>query len=117
MGLNKTQSEGCNDGSMHRAAECSAEDLSGNTIVATDVQLQCQRILACTARALANTPGGLRFKTGSRPWLDGLEVTPVVPVTAGKTVSAPRASRRPEAPFFGAFFHFATPVRQLPARA
>lgn len=33
---------------------------------------QCLRILRCTARALANSPGGLRFKVGTQPWLDAL---------------------------------------------
>jgi hypothetical protein len=30
------------------------------------------RILRCTAKAMASGPGGLRFKAGTRPWLDGL---------------------------------------------
>ena len=34
---------------------------------------QCLRILRCTAQALINSPGGLRFKPGTRPWLDGLQ--------------------------------------------
>ena len=33
---------------------------------------QCLRILRCTAQALANSPGGLRFKAGTQPWLDVL---------------------------------------------
>jgi hypothetical protein len=33
---------------------------------------QCLRILRCTAHALANSPGGLRFKAGTQPWLDAL---------------------------------------------
>jgi hypothetical protein len=37
------------------------------------LQLQCLRILRCTAKAMASTPGGLRFKAGTRPWLEGLE--------------------------------------------
>ena len=37
-----------------------------------DVERQCLRILRCTAVALANSPGGLRFKVGTRPWLDAL---------------------------------------------
>jgi hypothetical protein len=35
-----------------------------------DIQSQCMRVLRCTAWALANSPGGLRFKAGTRPWLD-----------------------------------------------
>ncbi len=37
-----------------------------------DFEPQCLRILRCTARALANSPGGLRFKAGTQPWLDAL---------------------------------------------
>ena len=33
---------------------------------------QCLRILRCTAPALASSPGGLRFKAGTQPWLDAL---------------------------------------------
>lgn len=39
---------------------------------AHDFEQQCLRILRCTARALANSPGGLRFKAGTQPWLDAL---------------------------------------------
>jgi len=37
-----------------------------------DLKAQCLRILRCTARSLASSPGGLRFKAGTRPWLEGL---------------------------------------------
>ena len=37
-----------------------------------DFHQQCLRILRCTAHAMANSPGGLRFVAGTRPWLDGL---------------------------------------------
>ena len=37
-----------------------------------DFEQQCLRVLRCTARALANSPGGLRFKAGTRPWLDAI---------------------------------------------
>ena len=37
-----------------------------------DVSLQCLRVLRCTAHAMANSPGGLRFKAGTRPWLEGV---------------------------------------------
>ena len=37
-----------------------------------DLQQQCLRILRCTATALANSSGGLRFKAGTRPWLEGI---------------------------------------------
>lgn len=37
-----------------------------------DVERQRLRILRCTAQAMASSPGGLRFKAGSQPWLDGI---------------------------------------------
>lgn len=37
-----------------------------------DFDQQRLRILRCTARAMAASPGGLRFKAGTRPWLEGL---------------------------------------------
>lgn len=37
-----------------------------------DFNHQCLRILRCTAHAMASSPGGLRFKAGTRPWLEGL---------------------------------------------
>ena len=37
-----------------------------------ELNQQCLRILRCTARAMASSPGGLRFKPGTRPWLEGL---------------------------------------------
>ncbi len=37
-----------------------------------ELEQQCLRVLRCSARALANSPGGLRFKAGTRPWLDAL---------------------------------------------
>ncbi len=36
---------------------------------ASNIQAQILRVLMCTARLLANSPGGLRFKAGTRPWL------------------------------------------------
>jgi hypothetical protein len=39
-----------------------------------DFNQQCLRILRCTAKAMASSPGGLRFKAGTRPWLEGLSV-------------------------------------------
>ncbi len=32
-------------------------------------EAQILRVLMCTARLLASSPGGLRFKPGTRPWL------------------------------------------------
>ncbi|MEO6016697.1 MAG: hypothetical protein ABIP46_05530 [Polaromonas sp.] len=40
--------------------------------VACDLDSQLLRILRCTAKAMAGSPGGLRFKPGTRPWLDEL---------------------------------------------
>lgn len=37
-----------------------------------DFDQQRLRILRCTARAMAASPGGLRFQAGTRPWLEGL---------------------------------------------
>ena len=51
-----------------------------------DFNLQCLRILRCTANAMANSPGGLRFKAGTRPWLEGISV--------GRPVLATRSGRR-----------------------
>lgn len=47
----------------------SSTDRSG----AYDFSQQCLRVLRCTAEAMASSPGGLRFKAGARPWLDGLK--------------------------------------------
>ena len=37
-----------------------------------DFDHQRLRILRCTAHAMAASPGGLRFKAGTKPWLEGL---------------------------------------------
>ncbi|MBG6074447.1 hypothetical protein [Polaromonas sp. CG_9.11] len=42
-----------------------------------DLDWQRLRILRCTAHAMASSPGGLRFKAGTRPWLEGLPSAPV----------------------------------------
>jgi hypothetical protein len=34
-----------------------------------DFEAQIFRVLLCTARLLVSSPGGLRFKADSRPWL------------------------------------------------
>ena len=39
-----------------------------------DFNQQCLRVLLCTARSMANSPGGLRFEAGTRPWLEGIAV-------------------------------------------
>lgn len=40
---------------------------------AYEFEQQCLRVLRCTAQALASSPGGLRFRAGTRPWLDALK--------------------------------------------
>ncbi|MDQ3059732.1 MAG: hypothetical protein M3R45_09420 [Pseudomonadota bacterium] len=40
-----------------------------------DFDGQRLRILRCTAHAMASSPGGLRFKAGTRPWLEGLPMS------------------------------------------
>ena len=40
-----------------------------------DFNEQCLRVLRCTAQAMVSSPGGLRFKAGTRPWLEGLPVS------------------------------------------
>jgi hypothetical protein len=42
------------------------------SLASHDLDTQRLRILRCTAKAMASTPGGLRFTAGTRPWLDGL---------------------------------------------
>ena len=44
----------------------------GNATVFHDVDQQRLRILRCTARAMASSPGGLHFQPGAQPWLEGL---------------------------------------------
>ena len=40
------------------------------------IDQQRLRILRCTARAMVTGAGGLRFKAGTRPWLEGLAEVP-----------------------------------------
>ena len=54
-----------------------------------DLDRERLRILRCTAHAMASSPGGLRFRPGTRPWLDGLPVKP--------SVSASRRRLNPDA--------------------
>lgn len=55
------------------------------------IDKQLFRILRCTAKAMASSPGGLRFKAGTRPWLDGLTggppALPALPNQRGQAVS------------------------------
>ena len=63
--------------------------------VVHDVEQQRLRILRCTAQAMASSPGGLRFKAGARPWLDGLVVG--VPSSSGQCVRPAPHAQRPAA--------------------
>lgn len=56
-----------------------------------DIDQQRLRILRCTARAMASSPGGLRFKAGTRPWLEGL------PASARRNGPCMDATTRPAA--------------------
>jgi hypothetical protein len=72
-----------------------------------DLNKQCLRILRCTAQALANSPGGLRFKAGTRPWLEGL--SNARPMLAAGRGDATRRFRWPpviesRSPFLGLFY-------------
>ena len=58
-----------------------------------DLNCQRLRILRCTAHAMANSPGGLRFKAGTRPWLDGLSAG--VKVFPSRMSLSPNARIRP----------------------
>ena len=60
MGMTSNQADG-----LGQAAENTA---------AHSVDKQRLRILRCTARAMAASPGGLRFRAGTQPWLDGIAV-------------------------------------------
>ena len=42
------------------------------TSATLDFEGQRLRILRCTAQAMASSPGGLRFRAGTRTWLEGL---------------------------------------------
>ena len=60
-----------------------------------DLDCQRLRILRCTAHAMASSPGGLRFRLGSRPWLDGLPASR--PVFADCKLPTPDAGTPPVA--------------------
>jgi len=69
------------------AAQCPITAASTAAAV-NDLDRQRLRILRCTAHAMASSPGGLRFKAGTRPWLDGLGHS--APASAKRTKSATR---------------------------
>ena len=43
------------------------------TVAVLSFNEQRLRILHCTANAMANSPGGLQFKPGTRPWLEDVQ--------------------------------------------
>ena len=54
---------------------------ASHAVAVLNFNQQCLRILRCTAAALASRPGGLRFKPGARPWLEGLQsIRPTQPM-------------------------------------
>ena len=52
--------------------EQQAPEKSAGRLGPHDLDTQRLRILRCTAKAMASSPGGLRFKAGTRPWLEGV---------------------------------------------
>ena len=68
---------------------------SAATAAANDLDRQRLRILRCTAHAMASSPGGLRFRAGTRPWLDGLPAGQSV--IAGRKRLSPDVGPRPVA--------------------
>ena len=67
-----------------------------------DVDQQRMRILRCTAKSLANSLGGLRFKANTRPWLDelsrmgALAATVTVVATVGEGTASELRGRSDE---------------------
>ena len=57
---------------QHQAGPDSNRSVCGGFF---DLNKQVLRVLRCSAHALATSPGGLRFKAGTRPWLEGLQPT------------------------------------------
>lgn len=54
-----------------------------------ELDKQRLRILRCTALAMASSPGGLRFKPGTRPWLEGIEAARQTPSQAREACLRP----------------------------
>ncbi len=57
---------------LHTNQPSGAAPLAAHHRLTHELEQQCLRILRCTAHALANSPGGLRFRAGTQPWLDAL---------------------------------------------
>ena len=59
---------------LNRAGEPGKFAGNAASAILHELDKQRLRILRCTAHAMASSPGGLRFKAGTRPWLEGLTV-------------------------------------------
>ena len=59
-------------GTNLKSATLHGSEAASTTGALHSFEQQCMRILRCTAVALANSPGGLRFKAGTKPWLDAI---------------------------------------------
>ncbi len=57
---------------LNHAGEQAAAEKTVGRLGQYDLGTQCLRILRCTAKAMASSPGGLRFRAGTRPWLEGV---------------------------------------------
>ncbi len=55
----------------HAGEQAAAEKTQGR-LSQYELDTQRLRILRCTAKAMASSPGGLRFRAGTRPWLEGV---------------------------------------------
>ena len=70
---------------------------AGQSAIDATHDLNCQRlrILRCTAHAMASSPGGLRFRAGTRPWLDDLPACQ--PIAGNRKHLRPNGGSRPAA--------------------
>lgn len=87
MPLNPTPAAQCPatagpSASLASPAKAAIHDLDGQRL----------RILRCTAHAMASSPGGLRFKAGTRPWLVGLAVSAPACASRMKQAAHPAAT-------------------------
>ena len=80
---------------LYPAGERQNSAAHGGSAKIHDLDQQRLKILRCTARAMAASPGGLRFKPGTRPWLEGLSVR--LPVSAARKTGARTGPACPEA--------------------
>ena len=59
-------------GTILKSAKLNGSEPASTSGPLHSFEQQCIRVLRCTAVALANSPGGLRFKAGTKPWLDAM---------------------------------------------